>query len=70
VRLSIFDSRGRLLGNALDGYMAAGNYRVEVAPASGNAGFLAPGTYIIALYCKDKNVMTFAASCVMPMLKK
>jgi hypothetical protein len=35
VRLSIFDSRGRLLGKAIDGYMATGSYRVEVSSASG-----------------------------------
>jgi hypothetical protein len=70
VRLSIFDSRGRLLGNALDGYIAAGNYRVEVSPASGKAGILPSGTCIITLYCKDNGVTRLAASCVVPMLRK
>jgi hypothetical protein len=70
VRLSIFNGCGRLLGNALDGYMAAGNYRVEVSPASGKPGILPAGTFIVTLYCKDKGVIRPAASCMVPMMKK
>jgi hypothetical protein len=70
VKLSIFDSRGRLLGNALDGYMTAGNYRVEVSSFPGNCRSLSSGAYIAVLYCKGNGVTRPAASCLVPMLKK
>lgn len=70
VKLSIFDSRGKLLGNALDGYFASGNYRIEVSPASGKSGPLPSGSYIVVLYCNNNGITRPAASCLVPLLKK
>jgi hypothetical protein len=60
LRLSIFDSRGRLLGNALDGYVAAGNYLVEVSNRNRK---LPPGFYIIALHTTGGESRMPAATC-------
>jgi uncharacterized protein (DUF362 family) len=70
LKLSIFDCRGRFLGNALDGYMASGSYRVDVAPSSGKYRSLPSGSYIVALYRKDNSAAYPIASCLIPMLKR
>jgi hypothetical protein len=60
VRLSVFDSRGRLQVNALDGYLAAGNYRVDLANRSRK---LPSGFYVLTLYQRGTSVLLPAATC-------
>ncbi|MBN1130798.1 MAG: DUF362 domain-containing protein [Chitinispirillaceae bacterium] len=70
VKLSLFDCRGRIMGNLIDGYIAYGNYRVKLSPASGKPGFLSPGTYIAALYYSGNGMTRPAVSCMVPIVKR
>jgi hypothetical protein len=65
VALKVFDGRGRLMGTAVDGFMAAGNYRVDLTDRSRK---LSPGFYSLALYQSGPKGFLPAASCTAAIL--
>lgn len=67
IKLSILDSRGRLLGNALDGYMAAGNYRVDLASQTRK---LPSGFYLLALYQRGERGLLLATTCTAAFMRR
>jgi hypothetical protein len=70
VLLALFDSRGRLLGAVLDGYMAAGSYRVDVKSIAGRPAALPAGVYFLALYRKGNRMPEMVGSCTAALFQK
>ena len=64
VRLTLIDGRGRTVATALDAFMAAGTYRVDLRWAAPHTNALAAGFYSVALYSK-KNGPGPSAACAM-----
>jgi hypothetical protein len=63
ILLALYDGRGRLIKHLVDGYMAAGNYRVELGDRAGRNKALPQGLYFLALYRTGNGNKELLASC-------
>jgi uncharacterized protein (DUF362 family) len=63
ILLAMYDGRGRQVKTLVDGYMAAGNYRVELGACAGRNKALPQGLYFLALYRTGMGGRELLASC-------
>jgi uncharacterized protein (DUF362 family) len=63
ILLVVYDARGRQVKTLADGYMAAGNYRVELSANSDRNNALPQGLYFLALYRTGNGAKELLASC-------
>ena len=70
VTLTLFDGQGRVVETALDGFFAAGSYRVDVLSANGRVRALPSGFYSMVLYRNDGGKREPAAASPVTIVKR